>query len=75
VHCSEAMRRPSRVVNVLFWQPKEEYKNMIIMTSQIATIMGTLVQLKRQIVVLEVDCSMLYTMVINLSKGEHSGAI
>ena len=42
-------------------------------TSQIATIMGTLIQPKRQISMLEAKCTMLHNMVINLSKGEQSG--
>jgi hypothetical protein len=42
--------------------------------SQNAVIMDTLVQQKRQIQVLEVECSMLRNMVCNLSKGSHSAA-
>jgi hypothetical protein len=43
--------------------------------SQIDSVMGTLVQFKRQVFVLEADCTMLHTMVINLSKGDQSCAI
>ena len=36
--------------------------------------MGTLVQQKHQMAILEVECNMLQTMVINMRKGDHSGA-
>lgn len=39
--------------------------------TQVAKIMGTLVQHKCQMVSLEVECNMLQTMMINMSKGYH----
>lgn len=41
-------------------------------TTQNATIMGTLVWLKHQIFVLEIECNKLKNIVINLTQGEHS---
>jgi hypothetical protein len=40
----------------------------------VATIMGTLVQQKCEMTFLEAKCNMLWTMVINMRKGDHSGA-
>jgi len=43
-------------------------------TTRNATAMGTLVQLKRKISILEAECNMLRNMVLNLTKGKHSRA-
>jgi hypothetical protein len=51
----------------------QEYDNFVIF--QISLVMGTLVQFKRQISVLEVNCTMLCTVDINLSKVYQLGAI
>jgi hypothetical protein len=42
--------------------------------SEFSSIMGTLVQQKQQIAILEAKCSMLRNMVVNLRKHAQSGA-
>lgn len=52
----------------------EIHENEQQATSQITTIMGTLVQQMCQIAVVEAECTLLRNMVLNLSKGDQSGA-
>jgi hypothetical protein len=56
----------------IFTATAKMHENEHLVTTQIATIMGTLVQQKHQMAVLEAECNMLRNMVINLWKSDKS---
>ena len=47
------------------------HENEQHIVSQIASIMGSLVQLKKKIVVLNVECGMLRNIIVHLSKDDY----
>jgi hypothetical protein len=56
----------------IFTATTKIHENEQQVVTQVATIMGTLVQQKCQMAVLEAECNMLWNMVINMSKGDQS---
>ena len=43
--------------------------------TQVVTIMSTLIQCKRKIVIVEVECNIIWNLVINMSKGDQFKAL